>query len=196
MSSEEENTRKRILTATIELLRTQPYEQVTMRTIAKKAEVTLSSINYYFQSKEKLIDKAVKEAFYEFVGTMDDMVSSLDKDPVTNLKNLFKNGAKFIEKYPQLARFLIIRDLLEPSTTDSFSQTVGAYIIFLKKIFGEEKSEPELKILAHIILSAFQVAILRADVFKEDIGYDFANKEQREFVSNFIIDVIIKAKKG
>src|SRR5581483_4770923 len=53
-------TRRRILTAALDLFRRSGFEQTTMREIAAEADVALGSAYYYFASKEALV-----MAFYE-----------------------------------------------------------------------------------------------------------------------------------
>ena len=55
MSKNEENAKQKIINAAVELLSKEPLEKITMRRIAKESKVTLSSINYYFQTIENLI---------------------------------------------------------------------------------------------------------------------------------------------
>jgi AcrR family transcriptional regulator len=194
MSIKEKNAKGKIIKTTIDLLRTEPLEKITMRRIAKDAKVTLSSINYYFQSKEKLIDIAIENAFFSVVGTWDDVYTNVSGDPLTKLKKLFISGAKFIETYPRIAKISILRDLTNPTINDNSSQLSFAYLGALKDIYGNEKSEQELLLLAHILISASQMAILKADVLKKTTGYDITKEQERNFVSNFFFDTIIQKR--
>ena len=50
-----EKTKLRILEATQELIREKGVESASVREIAKRAEVNVASINYYFSKKENLM---------------------------------------------------------------------------------------------------------------------------------------------
>ena len=196
MVEKEDNSKQKIIDTTVEILSNEPLENLTMRRIAKEAKVTLSSINYHFQSKENLIDIAIEKVFTNLVGTWDDVYTNKNGDPITRFRNLFKLGSKFIEAYPRLAKLSLLRDFQNPSIKDNTSMLSAAYLIALKEIYGNERSEQELKIIVHTLISAAQTAILREAVLKETIGFDMKNKDDREFVSDFVFDLIIQKGKG
>ncbi|MDP4095119.1 MAG: TetR family transcriptional regulator, partial [Bacillota bacterium] len=58
MNSEEKNAKERIILATIELIEKKGINSITTRGIASTANVNSAAINYYFGSKEKLLDEA------------------------------------------------------------------------------------------------------------------------------------------
>ena len=58
-----QRVRERILSATIDLFRTQGYSQTTMDEIAEKAEVSRATLFNYFPSKDSLLIPFVKEVF-------------------------------------------------------------------------------------------------------------------------------------
>ncbi|NHJ47560.1 MAG: TetR/AcrR family transcriptional regulator [Asgard group archaeon] len=194
MSIKEKKSKEKIIGTVIELLRTEPIENITMRRIAKDAIVTLSTINYHFQSKDNLIDLAIEKAFTDTVGTWDEVYTNVKGNPITKLRILFKAGAKFIEIFPEIAKTSLIRELQNPSVKDSTTQLNFAYFQALKDIYGNEKSDQDLKLLAHMLISASQIGILRADVLKETIGYDFAKEDDRNYITDFIFDTIIQKR--
>ena len=192
MSIKERNAKEKIIATTIDLLQNEEIEEITMRRIANDANVTLSSINYYFQSKENLIDIAIERAFTGAVGTWDEVYTNVNGDPLKRFKTLYKSGSEFVRLYPRLAKISVIRDLLRPTIKDNSSQLISAYTLALKDIFQNKKSEQELKLLAYMLISTTQVAILRMAVLKELIGFDMTLEKDREFVSDFIFDTIIQ----
>ena len=195
MSKLEKNAKQKIINTTIKLLRNEPIEKITMRRIAKDADVTLSSINYYFQSKEKLIDIAIERAFTNLVGTWDDVYTNVNGEPISRFRTLFKAGSKFAEHFPQIAKISLLRDLQNPTVNDNTSMLNAAYLIALKDIYGTEYSEQELKLIAHVLISAAQIAILREEVLKEITGFDMADDHDRNFVSDFVFNLVIQKRR-
>lgn len=53
------NTKEKLLKATIDLIQIEIIEQISVRKIIDKANVNISSVNYYYGSKEKLISEAI-----------------------------------------------------------------------------------------------------------------------------------------
>jgi AcrR family transcriptional regulator len=61
MITEEHTTRERIILATIECIEQVGIQSVTVRKIADRAGVNVAAINYYFETKEKLIQAALDQ---------------------------------------------------------------------------------------------------------------------------------------
>ncbi|MFZ2539393.1 MAG: TetR/AcrR family transcriptional regulator [Oscillospiraceae bacterium] len=80
--------RTNIINATIQCIGKHGIQSVTNRLIAKEANVNSASINYYFSSKEKLIDEAIK-------CSLDSYFSEFFNEPL-NLKQ--ETGSKLILK--------------------------------------------------------------------------------------------------
>jgi len=57
---EQESTEQKIIMATIQLLGTDGIRKLTIRRVAERSRVNVAAINYYFRSKENLIDKALQ----------------------------------------------------------------------------------------------------------------------------------------
>ena len=61
MDAQQQEVKQRILQAAIELIReVQAFEKVSMRKIAEQAGVAVSMVNYHYQTKENLINRAVQ----------------------------------------------------------------------------------------------------------------------------------------
>ena len=66
MSTEDASVQAKIIEATIECIEREGIQAVTIRKIAKLAGVNSAAINYYFRSKEKLVEE-VKRSTVEHV---------------------------------------------------------------------------------------------------------------------------------
>ena len=66
MSTEDASVQSKIIEATIECIEREGIQAVTIRKIAKLAGVNSAAINYYFRSKEKLVEE-VKRSTVEHV---------------------------------------------------------------------------------------------------------------------------------
>ena len=60
MTEQEISTRRAILLATIDCIEEHGLEQVTTRMIAEAAGANVASINYYFRTKDRLIEEALE----------------------------------------------------------------------------------------------------------------------------------------
>ena len=62
MDNEHSKTRERILTIACEVFAKRGFRNTTVRDICQQADVNLASVNYYFNSKEKLYEEVCKYA--------------------------------------------------------------------------------------------------------------------------------------
>lgn len=85
------STRERILHATLELINNEGIEHVTIRKITEAAEVNIAAVNYYFGSKENVINEALKALMNKLNGTF----KQLD-DPAVPAQSRLRN---FLHRY-------------------------------------------------------------------------------------------------
>jgi AcrR family transcriptional regulator len=100
-SEKDKTTKENILTVTIELIKTEGLENVTLRKIAALANANLALINYYFGSKDKLINEALKVLLASFQETfliLDDHSIA----PKERLKIFLLEYTNSVIKYPEL----------------------------------------------------------------------------------------------
>ena len=56
--------KEKIIIATLECIEKKGIQAITVRDIAEKAGINLASVNYYFGSKEALLEEALKYSLY------------------------------------------------------------------------------------------------------------------------------------
>lgn len=192
MTREEIDVRDKIITAAIELITKYGNTgKVTIRDIAKNAGVGIGLINYYFQTKDKLIGLCVQRMISEIIDKFNPLYKSLNMTPIEKLRYLCKSTSAFLVENPEISRISILSDLTSGSTADNSSQTVRAYSSVLKEVFNNKKDDNDIFIILHILISSVQVAFLRRNVTKEMNGMDFFDKEQREEFIDSLIDRVL-----
>ena len=75
ISFHKKNTSEKIKEATINLLSEHTYDEISMRKIAKEANVALGQLTYYYRTKENLIVSVVKEVFEIFYDEFEENIS-------------------------------------------------------------------------------------------------------------------------
>jgi len=143
-SENELTTKGNILKSTLELITTEGLEHVTSRKIAALADVNLALINYYFGSKDQLVNEALKillASFKEFFFILDD----LSIPPIARLKTFITQYASSVLKYPALVREILGKGHISFESQHEYKnymRTMGVNKIkdTLKEITGEEDS--------------------------------------------------------
>jgi hypothetical protein len=110
--------------------------------------------------------------------------------PLDKLKYLAKSTAGFLVSNIGISRISISNDILSGNPNDNSIQTAKAYFPVVKEVCGDKKTESEIYVMLHILISSLQVAFMRSEVLKETNGIDFFNVEQRELFIDRVIDNI------
>lgn len=187
------NVKNKIMDATTKLIEEcVSIENVTIRDIAAKTGVGIGLINYHFQTKENLINQCVQKIIGNIINKFGTLNQSLTLEPMDKLRFLAKATCSFLAQNQGISRTSILSDLFAGKSSDNTSQTIEAYLPVLREIYGETKSDKELYIFTHVLITTLQSAFLRRDVFMQKAEVDFYDKEQREKFIDMIVGIIFK----
>jgi TetR/AcrR family transcriptional regulator, regulator of cefoperazone and chloramphenicol sensitivity len=152
--------RQKILLTALELFATQGFERTTVRQIAKKAEVNISAISYYFGDKVGLY----QTAFIEPMGSPKDDIVLFNSPDLTLEQALNGLFSGFIEPLRQnelakLCTRLHMREMVEP--TGLWQQEIDngitpyhqALLVVLQKKLNLTKIDDDLHRLAMCIVA-------------------------------------------
>ena len=196
MKSKSKNTKQKIIDATLELLReTGSIEEVSVRKIVQKAGIKgVGIINYHFGTKDKLISEAVRYDTNKVIDQWDAIYEKMKIPPVDKLKIMLKGTGDLIDTNPIFGRISMIHDYLNPAVDDNTARSIEKYMMIFREIYGEKKSEEEIWIIAHTILSGAQLAFIRSEVVSKTLGTDFYNKKDRDEFLEKLIDNLIQSR--
>ncbi len=187
MRTYDQEAKERILAATVALLNEEPVpDKITVRQIADRANVSIGAINYYFQSKEKLLSEAVGRIVGNEAARWYQPFLHPEVDALTRLRHLFKESARIIARYPKFVDLAISHALWH----DEFNVPMLT-VPLLREILGPDRTEVELRVLAFELLVSLQVAIVRAEAFQRYSGIDLLDERQRDLALDLFIDNVI-----
>ena len=90
MNPKKEETRKKIIRAASDLFDELGYDNISIRQIAKRADVNLASINYYFESKQNLLGEVLKRTYLQLEKRIEVLFSEFPEDSfVDSVQRLF-----------------------------------------------------------------------------------------------------------
>ncbi|MFT8321313.1 MAG: TetR/AcrR family transcriptional regulator [Bacillus sp. (in: firmicutes)] len=145
-SSEKDRTTKdNILNATVQLIKMDGLETVTLRRIAAAADVNLALINYYFGSKDKLINEALKVMLASFQEAFI-ILDNFSISPKERLKTFLIQYMNSIKSYPELMKELLGKGNISFDSQyeyKNYMKTMGLNKIkaTLEEITGEKNSD-------------------------------------------------------
>ena len=175
------SAKEKILMVVIDLLmKNEDLSKVTNREIASMSGVNSALINYYYQSKENLINIAAGAC-------MANIAETLFKDeegscPADRIKKMLRNFLDFCFKNIQLAEIAVSTELKQGSI-----YTSRMLISLFREQFGDEKSDLELKLLTFQLLHPMQMLFLNRNEYQ---AYLFCNLDGQE-VWNSVIDKLV-----
>ncbi|UFT98041.1 forespore capture DNA-binding protein RefZ [Radiobacillus kanasensis] len=91
-------TRQKVMDAACQLFYAKGYHGTSVRDIAKKADVNVSLINYYFNSKQGLLESAVVTYYESYLKELEAITQQTEQSP--SLERL-KQMVSFIIQYKQ-----------------------------------------------------------------------------------------------
>jgi AcrR family transcriptional regulator len=188
-----ETTKKNIINATLELMNELgDINKLSIRKIVKRAGIKgVGLINYHFGTKENLINEAVRSDTNAIIDQWDAIYEKMDQNPIQKLKIMMRGTSDLLDTNPLFGRISIIHDILNPKKDDNTMRSLKKYMMIFREIYGDTKTDQEIKIIAHVMLSAGQLAFLRADVLINYTNLDFFSKEQRYEFLDIMIDSLI-----
>jgi AcrR family transcriptional regulator len=190
MKYENADAKERIMDTMIRLLlEQQDINKITTRQIAEMANVNSALINYYFQSKENLLNKAVEICMANIANTMSEEDTESDT-PEIRLRKMIKTISTFSINNYFLAEIVISSELKEGSLS-----TIQKITPLLKEIYKEEKTESELKLMTVQLIVPIQVMFLYGKKYTGYLGKDIFDQKQRDELLDEMIDNILKGGK-
>lgn len=89
---------------TIELIESVGLKNVTVRALADHAGVNTAAVNYYFGSKAKLINAALRQTLQHMVGDITELSKTLASAPKEKLTRIFVYLLEGALRYPNITR--------------------------------------------------------------------------------------------
>ena len=168
------------------LLEHKDASKITNRQVAELAGVNSALINYYYQSKENLMNKAVDICLNSIAGRMFEKTDA-SVPPEERLRGMIKTISTFMFENYELSSIAVFSEL----KSGSFS-TSRTLLPILKEFFGESKSEAALKLMALQIVSPMQVIFLNAKAYEEYLCEDVFDEATRDRLLDRMIDNVFQ----
>ena len=192
MFKQKSEIRERMIAVTVELIkRYGDTRMITVREIASEAGVGVGMINYHFQTKDNLINICIMELIGQAVFQLQSFSQNAEMKPIDKIMELSKGIASFMALNPGLSKISITNDLLSPERNDNVAQLTKMLMPITKEIYSDQKSESELLILLHILISSISVGFLRNSVLGETTKLDFTDQEQRDQFVEYCINRVL-----
>ena len=172
----EKHIKERIITATIDLIKDSDglIENITIRKIAESADVALGLINYYFDSKDKLIEVCVERIISNVMKVFPNIDDLNDyKDANKDITSFTINVFKFLLNNPEISKISMLSDLKTPKINSNSSISYKAIL----RALPDKYPEAIKRVKAFIFLATIQSAFLNKDTTSELLGINLNIKK-------------------
>lgn len=194
MNQEEQSAREKLLNATVACIEKEGLHSVTIRSIAKEAGVNSAAINYYFGTKDKLVEAALQQAMnnaMENFGMFDEKTD----DPYQVLQAFFRHNFEGIVNYPEISKAHLytpfIKNEYEQDTKDWFNGFLG-HMMEAVRGFMPAATEIEVKITVMQIISALVFPGIFSGLFREFLGVDIKDPEFQGKYVDYLVEHYFK----
>lgn len=186
MNSDKTNAKNRIFQATLEILAGEDdIDKITSRQIAQKANVNLALINYYFQSKENLLNLVGMSMMEKIIGEKY-IANNPNTSPEDRLRDILISTADFAFKYHKIFSVVVTVDIKQ-----GCKNSCHMIMPLLKEIF-KEKTQSQLDIISIQLLIPFQNILVYPKAYGALLSTDFFDDAQRTTKINEMINNILK----
>ncbi len=178
----------KIINVTIDLIKEANgnIDKITIREIAKRAEIGVGLINYHFQSKKNLVDICVQQIISNVIAQSKPNMEGLS--PMEKLKCSVKIPIDFLMDNPEIAKISILGDLMQGQANDNTFQTLARYYFYANNSCLQENTFFSAALLIHGLQGVF----LRRKLYKDK--FDFENKAQRDILIDNLVEKLFGAK--
>jgi len=152
------------------------FKEASTRLIAQLAEVNVSMINYYFQSKEKLLEKVLERRIMHFDARWNQLATN-HSNTIDRLMSLITVSIGILADNPLFFKFLLHEQLINSQTASGtiIKNYIGQRLKTISDILTEgvdRKEIPPIDIdLTCIAISGTYInCLLNADYFDKNIS--------------------------
>ena len=188
---QDDQMRVKLVVATIDCLEREGLSHTTVRSIAAQAGVNVAAINYYFGSKDRLIDLALEQALQEaFDNNFRDCFENQSLTPIEALRQFCLDTLEGSLRYPRLTRAFFsetwIRDKQQRPMLERFQELVEKLSHHLKPVVTERQGET-LQLTLTQILAVLFFAAIGSDLVQAATQLDLSSPQARHgFVDHLL----------
>ena len=190
----EASAEERIIHATISCIESEGLERATIRKIAETAGVNSAAINYYFRSKDALLETALNRSL-ENAFDWEDFGSSQDASPAERLSQIMSQLMVGASTYPNLSRAHLDDRPGARKVRRTAIASLEQFLTTLEEDLAERDPSVKRSRLRATILQAFNATVVgiifTPELFEQHAGIDVDDDEARlEYVRSLVYPLL------
>ncbi|OOM81856.1 HTH-type transcriptional regulator BetI [Clostridium puniceum] len=191
----ENDAKERLIDVTIKMIcMGKKPSEITVKDITETAEVGNGMVNYHFQSKDNLIRLAVKKVMNCATKSLGEKMKTRENEPsIKRLTIILKEVVNFIASNSEISKIAILDDLENNQVAAHLLSSEESYNRCLEELYGDNKHK--LSIKNYLIAGYINYIFLKAEKIKDETGFDFYNKEEREKAIETLVEELVNCNR-
>jgi AcrR family transcriptional regulator len=187
-------TRRRILEATIESIEAHGIDGCTIRNIAAAAGVTFSSVHYYFDSKDDLVDQALEMAIDGSFADLTSLWAESRSNPGVALQRVLAYLLGGAVRFPGVTRAGLQPLLMAGRTDGRFIVQLDPFLAVVSRDLSAAAGadDPDLPLR---LVQAFSTALflgISPDAYRGSVNLSFHTAEEQERLVRSLVDTVLR----
>lgn len=193
-----EATKKQIIIAAIECTEEKGIHSITVRDIARRAEVNIAAINYYFGSKENLLAQMLAFTLYDTVlENITEIEEAHRADPYATVKAWLMDFLQGMLRFPNISKAHMYGPLVNSDYSGVFVEWINGFCTTLEQKIAAlelpQATTENIKLMVMQLIAAVFFPGLMPDLFTGYLGTtlnDSAEKQEQ------YIDLLLESYLG
>ncbi len=181
MKEDKKSIQQKIILATITCIEKKGIQEVTNRDIAKEAKVNSAAINYYFGTKENLLEEVMKQILHSAFSDWNEVVGEHPQSTYKALKIFLNHWLEGMLHYPNISKSTFYDPLLRNDYSGIFMKHFNDFLCSLNEKLNASafKNENTSFSIMQIMSTIIFVGLL-PKLFQGYSPVNFADTKQRE----------------
>ncbi len=188
------DSKERIVQAAMELIQEkgEQVENISVREICKRADVGLGLVNYYFGSKETLMEESVERLINGIVARFQGIrEETKEASPFEKLLFLGNLTFEFLFTHAAVSRISVLTDMRSPKAGDNTHRTYESYLPLVSAC-RPDWDEETVKRKTLCLIAVMQQAFIRQEAVSQALGIDLTKPENRRAFHEQILHDILE----
>lgn len=199
MRTEEQSVRERIFLAALACIEQQGIDNVTVRGIAKEANVNSAAINYYFGTKDRLIEQVLSRTLREGLGgsldEFEDFVNARGGDVRAALKEFLPMFFGQMVSWPRLAEAqlheALTQQVYDSPAIKEIDSFLTRFLEIVRPIVPERTEDEHWRAVLHLWLPMMFLGML-PHAFEASGKTSVADENWRDAYVHRLLEVFLE----
>jgi Transcriptional regulator len=188
------SARERILDVTVEIIATEGIQNVTIRKIASLADVNVAAINYYFGSKDSMINEAIKCMTGKLIDSYNHL-NNKELNAEIRLRIFVRSYADTLYEYPDIFRNYINQSMNNGGICPQYIEFIKNEGFHKLKNVLKEATNIEDEDMLHMklfqMVSSLEFPILLGNQLKDFSHFDYNDRNKRYDYLELILNTLL-----